>query len=302
MRENLSRSLPSLEIKSMDHLAKLLGFKANRILKITTSHDHYCRSFTRNKNGKKRRFDYPVGNLKVLLRRIRDLLQRVELPDYMHGGIKGKSPKTNAAVHIGKAAVLKFDLKSFFPSIRYDRVYRLFCCDLGCAPDVARILTRLVTIKGSVPQGFPTSTAVSNLVAKNMVLRLMKLAEKHSNSFTQFVDDGCFSGAAFIERLRPTIERIITQEGFTASPKPHKRQTLYSSKDEQVVTGIMVNRKLDVPGEYYQGVMEEIHNLSLEHVNSIRGKVDYIRNLNPRKARILDKQLRCSLKWTKERG
>jgi hypothetical protein len=232
------------------------------------------------------------------------LLSRIALPPYLHGGVKGHSPRTNALVHVGKTAVLKFDLQDFFPRISPRQVYGLFLERLGCSPVVARILTRLVTLNGGLPQGSPTSTVVANLVILPLAKRLNGLALSHESDYSQFVDDGVISGPGYIERLRSLIERIICEEGFRASPKPHKRLTLYRC-EEQVVTGVKVNRRLDVPQERLRetretlaGVEEQIAQgigPSESQLRSLCGKVRHIRGLNARKGSRLEKRLQSVL-------
>ena len=190
--------------------------------------------------------------------------------------------------HIGKTAVLKFDLKSFFPSIRSGRVYRLFCEQLHCSPDVSRILTRLTTLHGCVPQGSPTSTDIANLVIFDLTSRLKRMADSHDLNFTQFVDDGTFSGPAHIEHLRGTVERVIRQEGFRASKKPEKSTVLFA-RDEQIVTGVRVNKGIDAPSDKIRAITEELHRiertgrkLSGKKQRSLRGKIYHVARLNKR--------------------
>jgi hypothetical protein len=239
--------------------------------------------------GKIRPIAVPLEPFYSVSKRLQTLLSRIALPVYLHGGIKGHSPKTNAFFHIGKAAVLKFDLQDFFPRIRPGQVYEMFLERLGCSRIVARVLTRLVTLDGGLPQGSPTSTTVANLIIVPLAERLNTLAMSHGSDYGQFVDDGAISGPSYIERLRPLIEKIIRQEGFRASPKPHKRLTLYWYQ-EQVVTGVKVNRQIDAPREKIQevssllddieGRVRAAQELSESQIRSLTGKIQNIGNLN----------------------
>jgi len=241
--------------------------------------------------GKVRPIARPIGAFYPVSRRIQALLSRIALPAYLHGGVRGHSPRTNALIHIGKAAILKFDLQDFFPRIRPAQVYKTLVERLGCSAEVARVLTRLVTLDGGLPQGSPTSTAVANLVIVPLAKRLNGLATSHASDYGQFVDDGAISGPGYIERLRPLVEKIIRQEGFRASPKPHKRLTLYWYQ-EQAVTGVKVNREIDAPQEKVREVSDLLDALqgqtctmqrrSETQLRSLAGKIQNIRNLNPR--------------------
>jgi hypothetical protein len=231
----------------------------------------------------------PIGKLDDILRKVKGVLDRIELPSYVHGGVKGHSPITNAAPHVRKAAVLNFDIADFFPSVRPRQVYEMFYKHCRFPADVARILTRLVTFEGQLPQGSPTSTAVANLVILPLAHRLCRLAQKHGCDYSQFVDDGTVSGPGYIERLRPVIDKIIRQAGLQASPKPHKRITRYYYQ-EQVVTGVAVNKRIDVPKEKVQEIKNKLCELRIKgdsgkkfdpkEISSFKGKVQYIKTLN----------------------
>ena len=51
----------------------------------------------------------------------------------------------------------------YFPTITNKQVYEMFTSN-GFSPTVSRILTKLTTYNGKVPQGAPTSPTISNLV------------------------------------------------------------------------------------------------------------------------------------------
>jgi len=211
------------------------------------------------------------------------------------------SPKTNAIPHCRKNAIFKFDIEAFFPNIRPHMVYCLFANQLACTPDVSRILTRLTTLDGGVPQGSPTSTIIANHVIFNLAIRIKKLADIHECDYTQFVDDGTISGSRYIERLRTVVEKIIKQEGFKASQKPGKRTITYA-ENEQIVTGIRVNSGIDVSIQNLKTVREEIEKLeneikdgkkpSYKRLSSLRGKIQYISQLNPGAAKCLKRKIR----------
>jgi RNA-directed DNA polymerase len=292
------RTLKNLNIKSVEHLALQLGCHLENLLKVSNNISKYYRSGDRLIKGKIRHIDEPISELRRIVDRLQNILSRIELPNFLHGGRKGCSIITNAQVHIGRAAVLNFDIQDFFPSIHYPRVYKVFIT-LGCSPDVASILTRLTTYEGCVPHGSPTSISVANLCIIPLAKRIKNLAEKHNSRFTQFVDDGVMSGPAYIENLRKLIDKIIKQEGFAASPKPHKRQTRYRHQ-EQLVTGVKVNYRIDVSSETYNNLNNEIQRIKSETnkglvpdkktIASVSGKISHVKILNLEKGNKLQHQ------------
>ncbi len=287
----MQKKLKQLSIIEVQHLCYHLHCSEKFLRSVCKDVDRFYRTFSLQIGDKKRQIAHPIGHLDRLLRNLLKLLKRIEMPPYLHGGIKGRSPKTNAVIHIGKAAVLNFDIQDFFPSIKPHHVYHCFVKQMGCSPDIAWLITRLVTHEGCIPQGSPTSTVIANLVIIPLAKRISSLAAHHDCDYTQFVDDGALSGRAYIERLRPLIDRIIQQEGFKASPKPHKRTTRYRN-EEQLVTGIKVNWSIDVPSEYVKHIREEIVNYSdMSSLASLRGKVRYVSSLNPKTGNMLNGML-----------
>lgn len=189
------RKLQKLNIRNLKHLCKHLKCSEKELFKFCEDPECYyhCRP-DRIIKGKKRPTYTPVARFREIIDRLKCLLERIEMADYLQGGIKGCSPKTNAAYHLNKSAVLNFDLEDFFPSVSSHLVYELFNKRLGCSGKVADILTSLVTLNGGLPQGSPTSTVVANLVIVPLTVRLKNLASKHKCDYSQFIDDGTISG------------------------------------------------------------------------------------------------------------
>jgi RNA-directed DNA polymerase len=220
----------------------------------------------------------------------------------MHGGVKGCSPVTNACFHVDKAAILNFDIKQFFPSVKPRYVYKMFYKHLRLPADVAHWLTKLVTFKGQLPQGAPTSTVVANLVILPLCRRLKLLSTKHNSDYGQFVDDGTLSGPLYLENLRNLIEKIIRQEGFQASPKPHKRKTRYYW-EEQVVNGVMVNKRIGIPRDKLYQIQKQIRSFKTRSPNasfekeyhSVRGKIAWAMSLDKKKGRKLMQKLNSAV-------
>jgi RNA-directed DNA polymerase len=299
------RKLEVLNIKDVEHLCKHLRCGQEELGRFCAHPERYYRQFSMDVRGKKRPIATPLGRFCEILYCLKSLLCRIALPLWIQGGVKGCSPRTNASCHINKPAVLNFDIEDFFPSVRPYLVYNLFCRRLGCSPDVSRILTRLTTLNGGLPQGSPTSTVVANLTILPLAKRMKSLADKHDCDYGQFVDDGNVSGPAYIENLRHLIDRIIQQERFRASPKPHKRVTRYWF-DEQVVTGVKVNRGIDVRSEKLQEVKDKLsdlrlkvesdQNLTAREIASVKGKIQSIAMLNATKANCFRTRLMRILK------
>jgi RNA-directed DNA polymerase len=187
-----------------------------------------------------------IRRLKTIQKRLqRDILQKLAIPDYAYGAVKGKDNIANARRHQGNKYIFTTDLTNFFPSVSNKQVFEMFI-SFNFSPTVARLLTKLTTYKGSLPQGAPTSPLVANLVFIKTGKRLEEIANEHNLVFTSFVDDLTFSSPIdFKEKLSILLD-AISMDGFRIN---HKK-TFYKSK-LPIVTGVIVkNNSLDLPEEY----------------------------------------------------
>jgi RNA-directed DNA polymerase len=211
--------------------------------------------------GGMRRIAAPRKPLRAVQRKILDeILSKVPVHRAAHGFLPGRSTVTNAEPHVGAAIVVKMDLVDFFPSIHYRRVVGLFE-NLGYSSSVARDLAGLCTYRpkladgrmvwpGIVPQGAPTSPAITNLICRRLDARLSALAKRVGATYTRYADDLTFSFATDpgeslkLGRFFWWIDQICQQEGFTENTK---KRRVFRKSSQQRVTGVVVNQHLAVP-------------------------------------------------------
>ena len=69
-----------------------------------------------DKTQKPRLIEPPQAELKTVQKRIKTLLGKIQMPDNVFSGIKGRSYSDNACFHLGKSKryLYKIDLSSFF--------------------------------------------------------------------------------------------------------------------------------------------------------------------------------------------
>lgn len=130
---------------SLRNLAWTLGIPVEVLRTVARNAVHYYRPFKEHSKGKVREIDNPNYNLKSIQKRIEvNLLKKFQLPDYLHGGISGRSAVTNARAHQGKSYVTRLDIKNFYPSVKHKNIYELWV-SMGYGPSVSRVLTALTT-------------------------------------------------------------------------------------------------------------------------------------------------------------
>ena len=251
-----------LKITNKRHLFAILGVKREEmeklLLDIPNLYAPYIKK-EKKKDGsiKERNICPSIGKLKLIQRRIKTrILDTHTLPEYIQGGQKGKDSLTNSKFHIGKNFHFCLDLKNFFPSVKNWRVNGVLL-QLGYSPDAASILTKLVTfekvvtIQGKeitfqkeVPQGAPTSTAITNLVFYTEVdEQIEKLIQGKGITYTRFVDDLNFSSQVdFLETVYEIV-RIVSAARY----KINRKKTYYKRGKVEITGTVVCQNGLRVP-------------------------------------------------------
>lgn len=305
----MQKKLETLDLKKVEHLSLLLGTDKGELKKVALNSFSPSSYRQRNINsrGKRRPISRPRRKLDFIQRRIKDrILSRIAVSDSAHGWTKGRSHITHSSQHVGKDVLVTLDIKDFFPSIHFSRVYRLFV-SLGCSPDVARLLTQLTTCDYRLPQGTSTSPAIANLILKPLDRRLEKLEGLYGIQYSRCGDDICISGKCGAAKLKSLVVKIVKQEGFRANKDKIRVQRKHQ---RQQVTGIIVNEKLNIPREKREEWLNLIRRCrkygpstqTEESKDRFRrrlvGKIGYAKQVNPRLGELLQKEFnRIDWSW-----
>jgi RNA-directed DNA polymerase len=195
-----------------------------------------------------RQIDAPNEDLKKLQRTIyKYLLHDEAIPTAATGFVVRRSIVDNAKPHVGKQVVINVDLKDFFPSIKEDRVQH-YWEGAGWGHDAALVLTRICCYEKRLPQGAPTSPALSNVVNRFLDSSLDKLARKLGGQYSRYADDLTFSFEGEFgpkqRKLIPELRRILGRDGYTIQ---EKKLRIQRSHQRQSVTGLVVNEGLRLP-------------------------------------------------------
>lgn len=230
----------------LDELARRLGMSPPELASIQAAY----RQFTIPKrSGGHRRILAPQKELKSVQRRIlRRLLALLVSHPAATGFERGRSIVTNASRHLGRAVVVRMDLRDFFESTSARRVRRFFR-RIGWNRPAARRLGELCTHRGALPQGAPTSPRLANLVNYRLDTRLNNLAAAFGATYTRYADDLVFSfdvdKRTQTKRLINLVKLIVREEGY----RMHTRRKLHIRRrhQQQRVTGLVVNHRVNLP-------------------------------------------------------
>lgn len=269
-------------VSNTAEVAKLLKVSTGEVNHIVSRLEkQYLRRPRRKPDGTKRILFVPSDPLKLLQRKIYDhILSKVPLLPCVLGGVKGKSPIQNAAIHTNKQVVFKMDIAQCFPSIGPRRVLAIFQA-LGFGPEANGLLTKLTTWHNELPQGAPTSNALANLALYRVDVRITKLKEQQGFDYSRWVDDLTFSGSDRILKFRGLLQRIVEEEGFNVKPDKTKTE---QAKDRQTVTNFVVNTKVKLPKEKRSAIKKEVATASASGQKlspSVAGKMYWLRAVNP---------------------
>ncbi len=278
------RELLELEPSEFDWFADRKGlerFAADESLR------HYRYRWIRKRGGTARLIEAPKLRLKALQRRILDeVFTQIPAHEAAHGFRVGRSISSFVAPHVGRTAVLRMDLKDFFPSINPCRM-RSLLMTCGYAEEVAVALTFLCTNRvpmsvfkdfpfpenrdakrsqsvllrqSHLPQGAPTSPQIANLCAFRFDCRLTGLARWAGATYTRYADDLLFSGDANFARCSKRfaiyVGAIALEEGFEINT--HKTRLMRSSI-RQTAGGVVLNEKAQTPRVEFDTLKAILH-------------------------------------------
>lgn len=265
------------QIHSKHDLCQLLNIQTRQLtgLLYYTKIETCYRQFTiPKKNGDVRTINAPVGSLKFVQRKLsRLLLKRLDeiseqnniKQEIAHAFFKGRSIKTNALPHRNKKYLLNVDLKDFFDTIHFGRVQGFFKKNkyFKLPDEIATIIAQLTCYNGKLPQGAPTSPVISNLICQILDNKILQLCKKYRLTYTRYADDLTFSTnkKEFIEEYGNFLEEldvIIEASGFSINSE----KTRFQNNDHrQVVTGLSVNKKVNVKKEFYKNTRSMAYSL-----------------------------------------
>ncbi len=230
---------------------------------------HYRRFLMPKKRGGHRLISAPMPRLKHAQHWILEqVLYRVGIHEAAHGFRAEHSILTNAKPHCGAALVINLDLQDFFPNVTWPRVFGLFHA-LGYSKSVATIFAQLCTeppveeveMDGEtwqvatgvrhLPQGAPTSPAITNMLCRRLDARMIGIARKHGFAYTRYADDLTFSSSAegyrnVARKLLWQVKAVIREENFLLHPD---KLRIMGRGRRREVTGLVVAEKPAVPRE-----------------------------------------------------
>ncbi len=238
-------------------LESLLTIEPGGLRNIQKIIEYHSFSIDKKNSTEKRAISAPNRILKAVQARILTLLKYIERPDWLISGEKGKSYINNGKAHLDANYMLAVDIKSFYDNCERDYVYRFFVDKMQTAPDVAKILTDIVTFNATVPTGCPTSQIIAYYAYEDMFAEIARCAQDYNCKFTLYVDDMTFSSINPIssQKLARAVDIILRRYGHR--PK-YRKVKYYSAGEAKPVTGTIItpNHELAVPNSLQKRIYD----------------------------------------------
>ncbi len=286
------------------------------------THVHYHRFEISKRDGSSRPIWAPLPKLKQTQRWILSrIVEKLPVHSAAHGFVPLRSTATNARMHADSQVVIKLDLLNFFPTVTFPRVKGVFR-KAGYNEQIAILLAALCTESPRevvqhqgdtyyialgprcLPQGAPTSPAITNTLCLSMDRRISELARKNGWRYTRYADDLTLSLSKHFKQPSRTgnivgmVKRIVSEEGFQINAA--KTRFAHMTR-RQTVTGLVVNdaHAPRVTRRLKRQIRAAVHNLNCgrelavgDTPQKLAGYAAYIHMTDP----ILGRKLLAALK------
>jgi RNA-directed DNA polymerase len=233
-----------------------------------------------------RTIEEPVPALKKLQSHIlTELEQTITFPDCVHGGVRGRSIKTNALVHRGAKYILKMDIKKFFRSTTFQHVHSGLAGYVGVLPELINDFV-FCFYDNHLPTGAPTSPFLGNIACYGLDICMMDHAEQMQYKYTRYIDDITISQNTPTRNweLISFITDIVTCMGYRINSK--KTRWMTTGSDNMLVTGITQDKegRFRVARTFYRNLRDQLYleaKISSFIPEELKGKLSYVYSVSP---------------------
>lgn len=150
------------------------------------------------------------------------------------------------------------------------------------------------TFNGALPQGAPTSPALSNLICRNLDRRLYRLSKKLNVKYSRYADDLAFSGDNLSGAFAGYVIKIVNDCGLSVN---ESKTRFYGPGGSKIVAGIsLASGRPRLPRQYRRQLTQELYYATIygvgnhlthkgvrqpNYMDSLRGKVAFWLSVEP---------------------
>ena len=242
--------LRSIE-KDLGYPAKTLYGLSNNLAK------HYHNVYIPKSDGTKRKLSVPDLILKNVQRSIADnILAYYKVSKYATAYKVGNSVQTNARPHVNKSKILKLDIEGFFDNIIYSKVKDTVFYKEKYSEPIRILLTMLCYYQEALPQGAPTSPAITNIIMYDFDEKIGEYCNDRGVCYTRYCDDMTFSGDFDDKEIITLVKTELQKLGLFLK---NRKTAVIKNTRRQTVTGIVVNEKINLKKEYKKKIRQQMY-------------------------------------------
>lgn len=283
--------------RELSSLEKDLGISGKALYTLSNQiHKHYKKVSIPKNNGELRELCVPDAFLKSVQRRIADnILAQESVSPYATAYRPGGSTLRNASPHVGKTVVMKLDIRKFFDHCIYPLVKdKAFPAEKYSESN--RVLLSLLCVhKDALPQGAPTSPAISNIILREFDNAVGEWCAERRIAYTRYCDDMTFSGDFDPQPLKAFVKAELKKLGLFLNDR---KTVVLRSGQKMAVTGIVVNEKPNASASYRRKLRQELYycqkygvaqhlkrrgaeDSAEQYLAKLLGRVNYVLSITP---------------------
>ncbi len=267
---------------------KKRNFNLKFLNKIPILNPDYNTFYIPKRDWSERQIDAPNTQLKNIQKNIlRELNKTYLFPSFVSWFKKNASIKNNASKHTNKKIIINIDIEDFFHSITENKIRKTLRAYKELQNEEIEKLINLVTYRWRLAQWAPTSPFIANLVflwIDNIIIKLLKKYDKKV-SYTRYADDITFSSnnTKIKNAIRIIVDSILPKYGYVAKKK---KTTIYRAHTKQIVTGLVVNKRVSYPRNKYMKLRAMVFNFLSKwdwNINIIKWHLSFLKSVDRKK-------------------
>lgn len=277
---------------------EILKIRKEELLSLVADADSYYRPYQQIKKRedgtvKVRDIEPSIEYLKTVQRKIDKQILKpamATLPAGIMGGRPHMSVVDNASTHAKSPALMKYDVKNFFPSIEYCHVYYIFRYRLNFCEEAANILSKLTTYPSTnphVPQGAPTSTSLAMFALEPLCEKLSDYTAERCMKFSVWVDDITISGTSdVLSAYRGHITHLVNSTPYTIHPEKDsgiiKKGSNYGKEKGRKITGVTIDNtnRLTLGNRKYKSLKRRVTRAKTSN-DRLQGSLLFLKQVSP---------------------
>lgn len=227
----------------------------------------FSKLILQKKSGGQRIINPPTKNLKRVQRTILDkILKKQEVLPCVYGLTAQRNIVENAKYHQKNAAgfILLLDIKDFFPSVKQHEVYRFYKKN-GFSKENAKILTKVSTFNGCLPQGAPSSCHLASFCFETLDKEIYNYCRLRGLIYSRYIDDITISGKNITKKDVNNIEKLITKKGYELNDK---KQFLLPH-DDKIINNLFVSTEKILVTDHYKNDLVSLYSKLKQNENEL---------------------------------